>query len=145
MAPDLTACVSCTETDTMDPDLLAALPKFYIRNPKLSSEVISSVQRSWNKIMHGTSRNYLYLKSMEGFIHPDSVSWFGHTFFINLFESYPGVIPLFHLHISDLGTIVVHKFDSIIDLLPSVEKCTAVLEDLARTHATYGVRAIQVL
>lgn len=141
--PDLASCVSCTEPDGMDPDLLAALPKFYISNPKLTIEVISSVQRSWNKIMHGTSRNYLYLKSTEGFAHSDSISWFGHTFFINLFESYPGVIPLFHMHISDLGKIVVNKFDSIIALLPATDKCATVLEDLARTHATYGVRAIQ--
>ena len=140
---DLAACVTCSDGDGMDPDLLAALPNFYINNPKLSSEVISSVQRSWNKIMHGTSRNYLYLKSTDGFSHEDSLSWFGHTFFINLFESYPSVIPLFNMHISDLGKVVVNKFDSIISLLLTLDKCGTILEDLARTHATYGVRAIQ--
>jgi hemoglobin-like flavoprotein len=143
LTPDLSACVSCSESDSMDPDLLAALPNFYVNDPKLTSEVISSVQRSWNKIMHGTSRNYLYLKGTEGFPHEDSLSWFGHTFFINLFESYPSVIPLFNMHISDLGKVVVNKFDSIVALLPTLPKCATVLEDLARTHATYGVRAIQ--
>jgi hemoglobin-like flavoprotein len=136
-------CV-CTEDDEgLDPDIAAVMPQFYVKDCNLTTEVVLSVQRSWNKIMHGTSMNYLHLKSSEGFQYEDAIDWFGQTFFINLYEAYPAVISLFHIHLKEMGRIFVVKFDSIVKLLDEPEKCAAVLEALAKTHSQYGVHAVQ--
>lgn len=141
--PDSLATCVCADPDQLDPDLDAVMPKFYVNNAILSSEVILSAQRSWNKIMQGTSMNYIYLKSTDGFLYTDAIDWFGHTFFITLFEQYPSIIPLFHIHIVEISKMFVLKFDSIVKLLDDPEQCLVTLETLARTHSQYGVHAIQ--
>jgi hemoglobin-like flavoprotein len=134
--------------DAIDPDVAALMPTFFVLQPganqhhRLSEETVMSVQRSWNKIMMGTARNYLYLKSTPGFIYTDSLDWFGQTFFVNLFEHYPSIIPLFTVHMSEMGRVLVIKMGEIVDLLTEPPRCTAAVTELAREQSLLGVHAV---
>lgn len=148
---DITHCVCLdpsSSDDAIDPDVAALMPSFFASQPgaqhlqRLSEETVMSVQRSWNKIMMGTARNYLYLKSTPAFIYTDSLDWFGQTFFVNLFEHYPSIIPLFTVHMSELGRVLAIKMGEIVDLLTDPPKCSAILIELAREYSLLGVHAV---